>query len=86
MLGPSFAIDTGSVLTFYIGTPLDGRSVRVRVVDEISGAVFEQEIIADIASSSQFLCLRLYISTGAKAAAVVCDCAGVYLEPDFCSP
>jgi hypothetical protein len=41
-MGASFAIATGGVLTHYIAAPPNGSSVCVRVVDEVSGAVFEQ--------------------------------------------
>lgn len=53
----------------------------MRVVDEVSGAVFEQEITADLPAATQFLSPRLFLNTGATAAAY--DCAGVYLETDF---
>jgi hypothetical protein len=49
----------------------------------ISGAVFEQEITADLPAATQFLSPRLFLNTGATAAAVAYDCAGVYLETDF---
>ena len=55
----------------------------MRVVDEVSGAVFEQEITADLPATTQFLSPRLFMSTGATAAAVAYDCAGVYVETDF---
>jgi hypothetical protein len=38
----SFAIAKGGVLMLYIAAPANGSSVWVRVVDEVSGAVFEQ--------------------------------------------
>jgi hypothetical protein len=53
----------------------------VRVVDEVSGAVFEQEIIADLPAATQFLSPRLFMKTGTTATAY--DCAGVYVEADF---
>lgn len=34
----------GRVLTMFIAAPPNGSSVWVRMVDEVSGAVFEQEI------------------------------------------
>jgi hypothetical protein len=43
-MGASFAIATGGVLTLFIAAPPNGSSVWVRVVDEVSGAIFEQEI------------------------------------------
>jgi hypothetical protein len=42
-MGASFAIATGGVLTLFIAAPPNGSSVWVRVVDEVSCAVFEQE-------------------------------------------
>ena len=82
-MGASFAIATGGVLTLTIAAPPNGSSVWVRVVDEVSGAVFEQEITADLPTAAQFLSPRLYMNTGATAAAIVFDCAGVYLETDY---
>jgi hypothetical protein len=82
-MGASFAISTGGVLTLFIAAPPNGSSVWVRVVDEVSGAVFEQEITADLPAATQFLSPRLFMNNGATAAAVAYDCAGVYLETDF---
>ncbi len=82
-IGASFAIATGGVLTLFIAAPPNGSSVWVRVVDEVSGAVFEQEITADLPAATQFLSPRLFLNTGATAAAVAYDCAGVYVETDF---
>jgi hypothetical protein len=47
------------------------------VGNEVSGATFEQEITGDLLAATQFLSPRLYLNTGATAAAVVYDCAGV---------
>lgn len=55
----------------------------MRVVDEVFGAVFEQEIIADLPAATEFQSPRLFLKTGATAAAVAYDCAGVYRETDF---
>ena len=82
-IGASFAIATGGVLTLFIAAPPNGTSVWVRVVDEVSGAVFEQEITVDLPASTQFLSPRLYMNNGATAAAVAYDCARVYVETDF---
>ncbi len=82
-MGASFAIATGGVLTLFIAAPPNGSSVWVRVVDEVSGAVFEQEITADLAANTQFLSPRLFMNNGATAAAVAYDCSGVYVETDF---
>ena len=53
------------------------------MVDEVSGAVFEQEITADLPANTQFLSPRLYLSTSATAAAIAYACAGLYLETDY---
>jgi hypothetical protein len=82
-MGASFAIATGGVLTLFIAASPNAGSVWVRVVDEVSGAVFEQEITADLPATNQFLAPRLFMNTGATAAAVAFDCSGVYLETDF---
>ena len=47
-MGASFAIATGGVLTLFIAASPNAGSVWVRVVDEVSGAVFEQEVTADL--------------------------------------
>ncbi len=82
-MGASFSVATGGVLTLFIATPPNGSSVWVRVVDEASGAVFEQEITADLPANTQFLSPRLFMNNGATAAAVAYDCLGVYVETDF---
>jgi hypothetical protein len=48
-------------------TAPNGGSVRVQVVDDVSGVVFEQEIKADLPGKTQFLSPRLFISNGATA-------------------
>lgn len=53
------------------------------MVDEVSGAVFEQEITADLPANKQFLSPRLFMNNGAKVAAVAYDCSGVYVETDY---
>ena len=82
-MGASFAIVTGGALTLFIAAPPNGTSVWVRVVDEVSDAVFEQEITADRPASTQFPSPWLYMNNSAIAAAVAYDCAGVYVETDF---
>lgn len=59
----------------FIAAPPNGSSGWVRVVDEVSGA--------DLPAATQFLSPRLFLNTGATAAAVAYDCAGVYVETDF---
>jgi len=82
-MGASFVIATGGVLSLFIAAKLKGSLVWVRVVDEISCAVFEQEVTADLPAATQFLSPRLFLNTGATAAAVAYDCAGAYLETDY---
>lgn len=82
-MAASFGIATGGVLTMFIAAPPNGSSVWVRVVDEVSGAAFEQEIAADLPANTQFLSPRLFMKNGAAAAAVGYDCSGVYLETDY---
>jgi len=69
--------------TLFIAAPPNGGSVWVRVVDEVSGGVFEQEITADLPANTQFLSPRLFMNNGATAAAVAYDCSGVYVEIDY---
>jgi hypothetical protein len=71
------------VLKLYIAAPPNGRAVWVRVLDDVSVAIFEQAITADLPAATQFLSPRLFLNTGATAAAVAYDCAGVYLETDY---
>ena len=82
-MGASFAIATGGVLTLIIAASPNAGSVWVRVVDEVSGAVFEQEVTTDLPAANQFLAPRLFMNNGATAAAVAFDCSGLYLETDF---
>jgi len=82
-MGAPFAVATGGVLTLFIAAPPNGSSVWLRAVNEVTGAVFEQEITTDLPAITQFLSPRLYLNTGATAAAVAYDCAGLYLETDF---
>jgi hypothetical protein len=53
-MGASFAIAAGGVLTLFIAAPPAGSSVWVRVVDEVSSAVFAQEITV---ATTPFVCL-----------------------------
>ena len=55
----------------------------MRVVEEVSGSVFEQETTADLPANTQFLSPRLCMNNGATAAAVTYNCSGVYVETDF---
>lgn len=82
-LGASFAVATGGLYTLFIWAPPNGSGVWVRVVDEVSGAVFEQQATTDIPAAATFLNPRLFMNNGATAAAVAYDCTGLYLETDF---
>jgi hypothetical protein len=82
-MGASFAIATGGVLTLTIAAAPNASSVWVRVVDEVTGSDFEQEVTADLPAANQFLSPRLFMNNGATAAAVAFDCSGVYVETDF---
>jgi hypothetical protein len=82
-MGAPFAIAVGGVLTLFIAAPPNGSSIWVRAVNEVTGATFEQEITADLPATTQFLSPRLFLNTGATAAAVAYDCAGIYLETDY---
>jgi hypothetical protein len=82
-MGAAFAVATGGVLTLFIAAAPNAASVWVRLVNEVTGAVFEQEIGADLPAATQFLSPRLYMNNGATAAAVAYDCSGVYVETDF---
>jgi hypothetical protein len=79
----SFAIATGAALALFVVPSPNGNSVWVRVVDEVAGAVFEQEITADLSANTQFLSPRLFMNNSATAAAVANDCSGVYVETDY---
>lgn len=79
-LGAPFAIATGGVLTLIIAAPPNSTALWVRVVDEVFGAVFKQEITADLLATTQSMSPRLIMNNGASAPAVACDCSGVYLE------
>jgi hypothetical protein len=80
-MGASFSIATGGVLTLTIAAGPNASSVWVRVVDEVSGTVFEHEVTADLPAANQFLAPRLFMNNGATAAAVAYD--GVYLDTDY---
>jgi hypothetical protein len=82
-MGASFSIATGGELALFIAALPNGSSVWVRVVDEVSGAVLEQEIAADLPANTQFLSPRLFMNNGATAAAVACDSSGVYVETEY---
>jgi hypothetical protein len=61
------------MLTLFIAAQPNGSSVWLQLVDENLGAVFEQEITADLPANTQFLSPRLFMNNGATAAAVAYD-------------
>jgi hypothetical protein len=71
------------VLTLFIAALPNGSYVWVRIVDEVSGVVFKQEITTDLPADTQFLSPRLLMNNSVAVAAVAYDCAEVYLEMDF---
>ena len=52
-------------------------------MDEVSAAIFEHKITADLPTATQFLSPSLFMNNGATAAAVAYDCSGVYVETDY---
>ena len=82
-MGAPFAVAIGGVLTLFIAAAPNASSVWVRAVNEVTGAVYEREITTDLPATTQFLSPRFYLNTGATAAAVAYDCAGLYLETDY---
>ncbi len=84
-MAASFGIATSGVLTLFIAAPPNAGSVWVRVVGEVSGAVFEQGIMADLPAKTQFLSPRLFLNNGATAAAVAYGCSGVYVDTEYCA-
>jgi len=82
-MGASFAVATGGVLSLFVAAAPNAASVWVRAVNEVTSVVFEQEITTDLPATTQFLSPRLYLNTGATAAAVAFDCSGLYVETDY---
>jgi hypothetical protein len=83
-LGASFPVDSATnVLTLFLYAAPNAASVWVRVVEEVSGAIAEVEITANLPAATQLLSPRNYMNTGSTAAAVAYDCSGVYVETDY---
>jgi hypothetical protein len=83
-LGASFPVDApANVLTLFLYAAPNATSVWVRVVEEVSGAIAEVEITANLPAPTQLLSPRNYMNTGSTAAAVAYDCSGVYIETDY---
>ncbi|NHB78328.1 DUF2793 domain-containing protein [Rhodobacter calidifons] len=83
-LGASFPVDSATkVLKLFLYAAPNAASVWVRVVEEVSGAIAEVEITANLPAATQLLSPRNYMNTGSTAAAVAYDCSGVYVETDY---
>ena len=82
-MGASFAIATGGVLTLTIAAVPNAASIWVRLLDDVTGAVFEQEVIADLVPNTTLLSPRMFMNNGATAAAVAFESAGVHIETDY---
>ncbi|WP_374391818.1 hypothetical protein [Tabrizicola sp.] len=82
-LGAGFPVATAGLLTLTIWCPAAGTSIWLRAVNELTGAVFEQEVTTDLPQAATFLAPRLFLNNGATAAAVAFECTGLYLETDF---
>jgi hypothetical protein len=83
-LGASFPVDSATnVLTLFLYAAPNAASVWVRVVEEVSGAIAEVELTANLPAATQLLSPRNYMNTGSTAAAVAYDCSGVYIETDY---
>ncbi|MGY6634212.1 MAG: DUF2793 domain-containing protein [Alkalilacustris sp.] len=83
-LGASFPVDAPTkVLTLFLYAAPNAAAVWVRVVEEVSGAIAEVEITANLPAATQLLSPRNYMNTGSTAAAVAYDCSGVYIETDY---
>ena len=82
-MGASFVIATGGLLTLTIATVPNAASIWVRVVDDVTGAVFEQEVLADLVPNTTLLSPRLFMNNGATAAAVGFESSGLHVETDY---
>ena len=82
-MGASFGVTSGGALPLFIAAPLNGSSIWLRLVDDLSGSVLEPAIAQDLLAITLFLSPRLYLYKAATAAAVAYDCSGVYVETDY---
>ena len=83
--GPAFPInDVNAVLSLYIFAPSNSLSMWIRLVNESTGAVFEQELSdAVLPQANVMMSYRHHLDNGATAQAVAYDCYGLYLETDY---
>ena len=82
-MGAGFALATGGVLTLMIAAMPNAASIWLRLLDDVTGAVFEQEVTADLVPAATLLSPRMFMNNGATAAAVAFDCAGLHIETDY---
>jgi hypothetical protein len=83
-MGAAFPVSSlTNIYTLFLYSAPNGGSIWVRVVEEVSGAVFEAEYTTDIPLNTVFLSPRNYMNNGGTALAVAYDCSGVYLETDY---
>ena len=83
-LGAGFPVDAPTnVLTLFLYAAPNATSVWVRVVEEVSAALAEVELTANLPATTQLLSPRNYMNTGSTAVAVAYDCSGVYVETDY---
>jgi hypothetical protein len=81
-LGGDFPLNsTTNVLTLLLSAAPNAATVWVRVVEEVSGAIAEVELAANLPAATQLLSPRNYMNTGAAAAVVAFDCSGIYVHP-----
>lgn len=82
-LGAGFPVATAGLITLTIWCPAVSTSIWLRAVNELTGAVFEQEATTDLPQAVTFLAPRLFLNNGPTAAAVAFGCTGHCLETDF---
>ena len=82
-MGASFPINTTDLLTLMLYADPNGAFIGLRVVNEASGAVYEQTFTTDIPANTTFLSPRNYLNNGGAAAAVIYDCCSVYIGADY---
>lgn len=83
-LGAGFPVDAPTnVLTLFLYAAPNAGSVWVRLVEEVSAAIAEVELTANLPATTQLLSPRNYMNTGSTAVAVAYDCSGVYVETDY---
>lgn len=84
--GPDFPVaDLDAVLSLYIFAAQNDSAITVRLVNEVTGAVFEKvlEGASVLPQNNLMMAFKQHIDNGATAAVASFDCYGVYLETDF---